>query len=388
MIFNTGNPLSPKVYIAINGVEVKYKSIQTMSLSLGTNMHDILVLNMAGIPPRAITDYIDAAVRMTITSGQGRTQEFCGYVLYVEPESDGRSSIVNNSPFQTTRIVCFGASLSMMGKKQRVWEDVSIKSLASDFCDTYHFSLDVLDDGFVLPRLVQSGESDWHFLTRICAKYGYSVTMHGTHMHIWDPFKAIGRRPSFEKLQPVIKTTSPTPGGILKFEGLFGYVTPEGWSTNYQVGVLDSNGVSSTVTSNILNNEESWSGVGKRSKFYSTIVESTQTIVEAEKVIGAKERETFPFTAKVQISAGAGIVPGGIVDVVGYNSNFEGLWYVREVTHSIGGTSYVTDLMLGRDFNTTKTFNIAPVELAQQAPEPKFVAGEWRATSERVNAYV
>lgn len=386
MIINSGNPLSPKTYVSINGVEVNYQSIQSMSLHLSVNKHDVLIITMAGIPPKAITDYIDAAVEMGVSSGQGRSQDFRGYVLYVQPEADGRGGIVNNSPFQVAKIVCFGVSMSLMGKKQRVWEGVGIKDIASEICANYHLSLDVLDDGFKLPRLAQAGESDWAFLTRVCEKYGYSVTVHGTHMHIWDPYKAIGRRPSFERLIPITSVAKARPGGILKLEGSFGYLTPEGYSTEFEVAVADVSGVVTKVQSSYL--DTTWSGTTPRSKFHSAVVEAVQTIEEAEKVLEAKRKNTFPFVVHAQVSAGAGIVPGGVVEISGYNANFEGLWYVLDVEHIIGGTTYYTNLTLGKDFNTTTEYVVPPVELAQKAPEAKFVAGEWRTTLERVNAYV
>ena len=387
MIINSGNPLSPKTYIALHNVEVNYHSIQQVTIDLCVNKHDMVVLKLAGIPANYITDYIDAPVRVTLSSGPGRSQDFCGRVLYVEPESDSRAPIVNNSPFQTIRLVCFGASMSMMGAKSKLWENVSIKSIAEQLCDTYRFSLDVIDDNFILPRLMQKGESDWAFLIRICEKYGYSVTVHGTHMHIWDPFKAIGRRPSYEELTSVSSSLGAAPGNILNFKGTFGYVTPQGYSTNYEVSSLDNDGVSQTVSSTSFS-KESWSGINDPSKFYNVVLESVQTVAEAEKIVGAKERRTFPFNASVEISAGSGIVPGGIVKVTGYNSHFDGLWYVRDVKHTIGGSSYFTKLEISRDFNTSESFVVPPTQLAQTAPEPEFVAGEWRASSERVNAYV
>ena len=387
MIINSGNPLSPKTYIALHNVEVDYHSIQQATVDLCVNKHDMVVLKLAGIPANYITDYIDAPVRVTLSSGPGRSQDFCGRVLYVEPESDSRAPIVNNSPFQTIRLVCFGASMSMMGAKSKLWENVSIKSIAEQLCDTYRFSLDVIDDNFILPRLMQKGESDWAFLIRICEKYGYSVTVHGTHMHIWDPFKAIGRRPSYEELTSVASSLGAAPGNILNFKGTFGYVTPQGYSTNYEVSSLDSDGVSQTVSSTSFS-KESWSGINDPSKFYNVVLESVQTVAEAEKIVGAKERRTFPFNASVEISAGSGIVPGGVVKVIGYNSHFDGLWYVRDVKHTIGGSSYFTKLEISRDFNTSESFVVPPTQLAQAAPEPEFVAGEWRASSERVNAYV
>jgi len=387
MIISSGNPLSPKTYIALHAVEVDYHSIQQVTIDLCINKHDMVVLKLAGIPANYITDYIDAPVRVTLSSGPGRYQDFCGRVLYVEPESDSRAPIVNKSPFQTVRLVCFGASMSMMGAKSKLWENVSIKSIAEQLCDTYRFSLDVIDDNFVLPRLMQKGESDWAFLVRICEKYGYSVTVHGTHMHIWDPFKAIGRRPSYEELTSVSSNVAAAPGNILSFKGTFGYVTPQGYSTNYEISSLDSDGLSHSVSSTSFG-AESWSGIDHPSKFNNIVVEAAQTVEEAAKIIGAKERRTFPFNASVEISAGSGIVPGGVVKVTGYNSHFDGLWYVRDVKHTIGGSSYFTKLEISRDFNTSESFVIPPTQLAQAAPEPSFVAGEWRASSERVNAYV
>ena len=117
MIISSGNPLSPKTYIALHNVEVNYHSVQQVTIDLCVNKHDMVVLKLAGIPANYITDYIDAPVRVTLSSGPGRSQDFCGRVLYVEPESDSRAPIVNNSPFQTVRLVCFGASMSMMSCK-------------------------------------------------------------------------------------------------------------------------------------------------------------------------------------------------------------------------------------------------------------------------------
>lgn len=387
MIISSGNPLSPKTYIALHNVEVDYHSIQQATIDLCVNKHDMVVLKLAGIPSNYITDYIDAPVRVTLSSGPGRLQDFCGRVLYVEPESDSRAPIINKSPFQTVRLVCFGASMAMMGAKSKLWENASIKSIAESMCQTYRFSLDVFNDNFVLPRLVQKGESDWAFLIRICEKYGYSVTVHGTHMHIWDPFKAIGRRPSYEELTSVSANIAAAPGNILSFKGTFGYVTPQGYSTNYETTSLDNDGVLQTVSSTSFETE-SWSGFGALSKFNNIVLESSQTVEESKKIVGAKERRTFPFNANVEISAGSGIVPGGVVKVTGYNSHFDGLWYVRDVKHTIGGSSYFTSLEISRDFNTSESFVVPPTQLAQTAPEPSFISGEWRASSERVNAYV
>lgn len=388
MIVHSGNPLSPKVVVQINGVEVNYNAIIKLVIDLSANKHDVVTLHVAGIPPKAITDYIDAAVSVTVTLGPGRTTEFRGYILYLEPEAISGSSIVNNSPFQLTRIVCFGASLNMKSTKTRVWENASVVTIAKGMAETYGFSLDVIDDGFKLPKIVQAKQSDWEFLNTFCTTYGYSISVNATHMHIWDPFKAIGRRPSYETLTAPIKSSTPSPGTILKFNGTFGYLTPEGVSWNYSVDSIDSNGTIATSVGDHTDPEFSWSGVGHRSKYSSALHSSALSIGEGQKLVAAEIRKKLPFNAVVEANSTIGTVPGGIVNIEGYKSNFEGLWYVKAVKHTIGGASCITTLNIARDFNTTSEYIVPPTELSDNPPDSKYVNNRWQSSVERVLTYV
>ena len=388
MIVHSGNPLSPKVTVKINNVEVNYTSITKLVIDLAANKHDVVYLHIAGIPPKAITDYIDAAVSVTVTLGPGRTTEFRGYVLYLEPEAISGSSIVNNSPFQLTRIVCFGASVDMKGTKTRVWENASVVTIAKEMADVYGFSLDVIDDGFKIPRIVQAKQSDWEFLNKFCSTYGYLISVNGTHMHIWDPFKAIGRRPSYEVLTAPISSANTSPGSILKFNGTFGYLTPEGVSWNYSVDSIDDSGKIVTSTGDHTDPEFSWSGVGHESKYSSALHSSALSVGEAQKLVAAEIRKKLPFNAVVEANSTIGTIPGGIVKIEGYKSNFEGLWYVKTVRHTIGGASCVTTLNISRDFNVTSEYIVPPTELAEQAPDSKYVNNKWQSSIERVNVYV
>ena len=104
-------------------------------------------------------------------------------------------------------------------------------------------------------------------------------------------------------------------------------------------------------------------------------------------MIEAERRKTFPYNASVEIVAGAGIVPGGIVEISGYKSNIDGLWYVKSVRHNIGGTTYTTELELGKDRNTQSIFTTAPTTLSTNPPEAVFVDNEWRASQDKVVLY-
>jgi hypothetical protein len=388
MIINSGSLLSPRVYLEIGNVEVNYFSVAQIELDLCVNQHDTLTILMNGIPSKAITDYVNAPVRFSINSGPGRTHEFVGYILYVEPEYSSSAPIVNQTMFYSAKIVCFGASVSMKSTRSRVWGATTIYKIAQEIAARYRFSLSVIRDEFVIRNAVQANESDWEFLVRLCETYGYSMTVHGTHMRIWDPFKAIGRRASFERLVPQNEYAGPTPGAILNLKGTFGYLTPDGESYKYRVSSIDDNGSITIVSDPESGPVPSWSGYGETPQYISTLVDSAMSIGEGQKLIEAERKKNFAFNAHVQISAGAGIIPGGIVSVEGYEANFEGLWYVRDVKHSMGGSSYSTELLISRDYNTSGEFLVPPTTLEDLAPEASYVDNGWVASKQTVELYV
>jgi len=388
MIFNTGSPLSPQVSMEIGNVEVNYVSVVAIDLEICSNEHDMLTVQFNGIPSKAITDYVGSPVRCSISSGPNRRQEFVGYVLYVEPTYSSSSPVVNQSMFYSAKVVCLGASVAMKSSNSRVWGSTSIYRIAQELADKYSFSLSVIRDDFVIRNAVQANESDWKFLTKICDTYGYSVSVHGTHMSIWDPFKAIGRRQSFERLIPQNAYSGPTPGAILDFNGTFGYLTPDGESYKYRVATVDDNGNISLVSDPLSGPVPSWSGKGEFPQYISTMVDNAMSYEEAQKLIEANRKRNFAFNAKVKISAGAGIVPGGVVSVEGYESKFEGLWYVKSVSHNVLKSSYTSTLHIARDYNTSGDYLIPPTTLASVPPESSFIDSAWVASKKTVELYV
>lgn len=388
MIINSGGPLSPNIYFEIGNVEVNYLSIDRIDLDLSANEHDILTMHMNGIPSKAITDYINAPVRVSVSSGPGRSHEFVGYVLYVEPEYNASAPIVNQTMFYSAQIVCFGASVSMKSTRSRVWGSTTIYKIAQEIASRYKFSLSVVRDEFLIRNAVQANESDWEFLSRMCHTYGYEMTVHGTHMRVWDPFQAISRRPSFERLLPPLAYLGTTPGSIYEFKGTFGYLTPEGESYKYRISSVDDNGSIVMISDPETGPVPSWSGAGETPLYTSTITDSATSIGEGQKLIEARRKSSFAFNAHVKIAAGAGIIPGGVVSVEGYESKFEGLWYVRKVRHSIANSSYTTYLDISRDYNTTGDFLVPPVTIENTPPESSYIDNSWVASQQTVELYV
>lgn len=387
MIFNSGSHLSPKVVLEIGDVEVNYFSINNIELDLSSNRHDVLTFVMNGIPSKAITDYIDSPVLFSISSGPGRYQEFVGYVLYVEPEYSSNAPITNQTIFNSAKIVCLGASVVMKNTSSRVWGSTTVYKIAQEIASKYKFSLSVFKDEFIIRNAVQTNESDWEFLNKLCDTYGYAMTVHGTHLSIWDPFKAIGRRPSFERLVPQSGYAGPTPGAIIEFKGTFGHLTPDGHSYKYKVTSVDNNGKIVVVSDPETGLVPSWSGYGETPLYIKTLVDNAMSVGEGQKLLEAERRKKYAFNADVRILAGSGMVPGGVVSVEGYDSNFDGLWYVQEVKHTIGNTSYYTDIKISKDYNLSGEYIVPPTTIAPGNPNSTFIDSAWVAEKQTVELY-
>lgn len=387
MIYKSSSPLSPQVTTLIGGVEVNYTSIVGAELVLEENKHDLLILKFAGVPPSLLSSYIGAPVLFSVDSGPSRKQRFTGYVSNIEPIGQGNLGYVNTSPFQEVHVYCIGASYYMKAMSSKNWFPPTLNNVVSEMSKKYGFSADFPKSTYVPLNLSQTAESDWSFLTKVVNKYSYRVTVHGTHIHVWDTYNATGRAASYHEL-----ITPRNPGGalpctILKFEGFFGALSSSGYSSSTAVAYLDNQGQTLQVSSD---NVRDTSGLGQRysSGFNNFVTSSTQSFEDAQKEVLRVRKANMPFSASIQISAGAGVVPGGIVNVLDYGSDFDGLWYVRSVKHRVYQNHYVTDLEVSKDALHTVNFDIKPVTKFVDPPEPLVIDNKWVSSKRRVSEYV
>jgi hypothetical protein len=142
-----------------------------------------------------------------------------------------------------------------------------------------------------------------------------------------------------------------------------------------------------TVTSKDIPNI-SISGYPSDAEYSDTAFRPSQSTEEARRFIDEKNKGGFPFNAWVDVTAGAGIVPGGVVYIDEYNSNFDGIWYVKSVTHEVGGSMYITKLEIGRDFTLGTEYQVPLVEPFATPPAPRFLNNVWTSSLPRVNKYV
>lgn len=386
MIYQSTSPLSPAVTIRISGVDVNYNSIMGADLVLEENKHDLLVLKFSGVPPSLINEYLNAPVLFNIDSGTLRSQLFTGYVSNIEPVTQANLGYVNNSPFQEVNVYCVGASYYMKGLTSKVWNPPTLNNVVLSMSKKYGFSADVPRDSYTPLGLSQTAESDWAFLTKAVNKYSYRVSIHGTHIHVWDVYKATGRAASYHELITTANPGGAQPCTILKFEAYIGSLSSSGYSSSTTVSYLDSQGNTLPVNTRNVRTE---SGLGKKfvSNFENFAASSTQSFEEAQRELLRLKKANMPFSAHIELTAGAGIVPGGIVNVLNYGADFDGLWYVKSVKHVMGQSHYTTHLEVSKDAIFTPDIKITPVTKFKTPPDPTVINNRWVASTRKVSEY-
>lgn len=382
MITSRPYGVSPKVSITIDGVQVDYRSINVIDIHMDESSHDTAIFEMSGIPPRAITDYYNAPVSIALTYGLHYSHTFIGRVAEVKPESMTSAGLVNGSPFQKAQIVCMGASYEMRGDTSKIWRNYSMTDVAENLAHKYGFSLDVPSTDVVYDNNSQTNESDWKFLVRLVKSMGYEVNVHGTHMHVYDPYSAASRATSYHVLTTLRKSrqeTSPVPGQIFDFKGSFSERNSDGQYSQTSVSVIDDSGKVYDVNTKDVN-QSTYNGR------YSNRVSGTfNSFAEARRAIDADRRSVYDYVADVRVNGLAGCVPGGVVRIDNYNSDFDGLWYVKGVHHRVHSDAFYTELKVARNIRSNlEVYNYKPFDTP---PESRYSGIRWESTKQVTNVY-
>ena len=372
--------VSPKLTVAIGGTAINYESLMTISLDFQANQHDVCKITMAGVPAVLVTDYIGKSVYVKMETGSSYVSEFWGTVQHSAPVHETAAGTINHNLFQEVVFTCLGCSYAMRGSTTMVWKNHTLEDLARVFCNKYGFSLDVPDDPLIFDNLMQSAESDWQVLVRYCHNMGYSLTVHGTHMHIFDPFKAAGRAVSVHRLSSPLSTSVVAhPGQIVSFEGKFARLAADGVYIDSVATVHNDAGTVYDVhTSDIVDTPTP-------AVFANPMTVTSDNYMQAARMIKSEHRAMSDYSATALVLGAAGVLPGGIINLDKYNGTFDGLWYVDGVMHHVRSGSFLTELRLRK--NKIDTLIDVSTSAFSAPPPPQFLGGQWTTTKRLVNVY-
>jgi len=381
VIFRGRLASTPAVSVVVDGVSMNYFSIQTIKLLLDEDQHDSLILSISGLDPKLVTRMLQRPVFARWTWGANE-HTFCGYVYSTHPVNKSVDGQVNRSPLQTTEVVCLGMSAALRGQRVRTWQDVTLPRMVGEFARQYQFSYSIPQDYTVIPRILQSGESDWEVLVRTADFLGFSVNLHGSHLSIWDRNTYLSRRSFYcEALSP----TSPRsrqfdrPGYIYELRGDF---LPNSVIT--ATGVDITNGDTGRLGPFQRN-----TGAGKEltTVYTNQRQVNTSTIGLSERMVKGTRKHTYPFKADIHMRGICGVIPGSIVNIKEYDSYYDGFWCVTSVTQSISRDVFTTHVKVVRDSTNESPPRLPPVIKLARPPEPRLVKGSWTSSKQLAEIY-
>lgn len=385
MITTGASPLELKFEVLFDGIPTRKASIQTVSIELQENMHNLAVLEIAGIPQSVLTDYMDIPVSIEIGVGNLSNHYFVGYVSYLEPVSKNKDGLVNNSPFQLTKVYCMGATYVMRNKRTRVWDKQTLPQIASALAKEYSLSVSVPNNSFIFPRIAQTGKSDWEILVEAADYLGYRVMSRGAHIDIWNPYALLSRNGGATPIYAMFGTQGnikTQPGQVLDFHAYVGTVTPFGDTIPDTVHAL-SDGQIFTITKK----QESNYGLKLDRPFTYEAAENVTSIEHASEFLTGTKH--LPITAYATVVGDPSIEPGTLVNLIKYDSGLDGIWIVASAKHNMFRGSTTTELCLKRDTVSSSdpiidTFISAP---PYQLPIPLLQNQKWISPKEIIHVY-
>lgn len=239
----------------------------------------------------------------------------CGIFIVDEIDYSGRPLIIAIKGLAIPKDIEFTETL-----RNRKWQNVSIKRLASDLVSKYNFDL-VWDTNknIIIESIEQSNVTDSSFLKDTCKKYGFSVKTYSNKIVIY-------HEGEYEKKTSVLKVKESD---------------VESWTlkntindTGYTEVVLKYSSDNYSETKR----EFIYRLPGKKYSKGLKINETVNNYAEAEFIAKAKLREKNKqeYTMNLQLKGNTKIVACNCIDLEGFGI-FDGKYFIDKISHSVGG---------------------------------------------------
>lgn len=387
MIFAKSGIDSTLLNVDVVGGTVPTTQIGNVELTFSENKHDIATITYGGFPGIAVTAYKGLPVRIVLGNNEANIIEFTGYVAYVEVEAKTRMGTVNESLIQMAKVVCFGSSYEMKPLRNTTYANKTIKQLVEILATKYNFSYSVPNNKYVFSLISQQGISDWELLVNTANKIGYSVTINGTHISVYDPFSSYVKTAPITTLRTLVSDSGieKRPGNIYELNGFFGDVTPQGDSANWVLKSLDNLGKESKYTS--LQDNPSGFGSKVENRFTHEVTINTTSKDALEQFVKKYTRNSYGMTAVVSVVGISTAMPGRLAFIDSYNSEFDGYWLIEEATHHVNNKHYITTLKLKTDSLNKTPLSIAKESSYKTSAPPKLSNQVWKASKEEAYVY-
>ena len=384
--------------VTIDGVEVDYAAIARVDIHLRENEHDYARLILAGISPLSLTEYDGRAVQINVSVRYSEGFTFCGYINFIEPAHKVSSGTANDNLFQEAHIHCLGASAAMRGKRNRVWSNFSVLDMVERMAVDYTFSYSCPDNTPVIARKIQQGKSDWQTLAQTCVASGLAVNLHGTEIHVWNPYNYIRYGAPYAEIGTPRDGSgihSSAHGRVLEFDGSLGAAQSRyGSAAMESLPFVDSSGrVLQAQSSELVGRSGYGTSVEVPFDLEDVVPVGASSYSDALRHLAATRAYSDAYAAKVSTTGVAGPVPGSAVGVAGFMSEVDGAWLVREINMKFNRGHFVTEFGLTRNTKGTSYAGLGILNAYESGP-PSVLRGTiagtksvWRTTIMRGHVY-
>lgn len=274
-------------------------------------------------------------VKITWASGRG-SSAFTGYVHHIEPSSSG-----------TTTVWCRGASHVLDDGVQTTWRYRTVPAVVAEVSRTFNFDITAEPHGRVFETIVATGGPLWRTLVQYAQDIGYSFYATNTRLMIHQRLYNVRR---YASEAPVLRSAPSRPEhSLLEFHPQDGHAPVGRRRANRVVQGIDRRtGHRFRVVGGVMPGELGRTMTLPNGTSYEEI--GTSTPEEARWVLAAEaENERFNLIATAKAVGNARVHQTWPVIIAGTGASYEGLWFVRKVTHNITDPTYTMDLELGKD---------------------------------------
>lgn len=293
----------------------------------------------ARITTQLTKERIDRYVNKRISFSYGRKSRemrFYGYVVSITPNRDYQKDTVVN-------IDCIGPTWVMQSGMPRLERNTTAPNLFSSVVTSPTYRLGAQADyhPYTWPALAQSDESDWEFLLTLANRIGYAIYNYRGAVRMVKPIRVLRETPVFQSYVKSDDVLDPT-RSLLQWEATtqslrlrdnikpaFGYFD----GTTPAISAQDPNAPKKIRT--------------------DTPIKDRQ-MAQAYQDAWTNRIDYWNQQAVARINGDALVVPGVNVSVkisgvqAGEN-DYDGVWMVRGVRHSLTHSTFQTQLDLARD---------------------------------------
>lgn len=367
--------------------------IRSIYVDMAEGRHDQAKIVCSGLSPQAASA-LDGMPIMLEWGSQAdplNPLRFIGYVTttgatYVDA---ARSMVGDGGRMLDMTLVCLGATTNLQSGSLAVWQKRSIPSVVGEIADQFRFSYDVDDHDYVWPRLAQGGKSTWQFLNLLGDQVGFSLIGSGTHIRFVDPARALSRTSYLPVMSPSDVSDGPWSGmlRLATFTPQVGSYTSSGHSGAKVVSGVHSTGQAfsySTGTNTLT------TGMGTASVVSTTaltpVVAAADFGMAQALADGIERKMLWSQTATAVCTGGANVGAGEVVYVKGFNSDYDGVWYVRGVQYTIETGRYQAVFELGRNTLNGIVAATRPSNFERRTPPASsLVNNRWVASVRRIS---